>query len=227
MAAKDYYKILGVDEKASAGQIKAAYRRLALKYHPDRVSEADKKTAAEKFKEIAAAYYTLGDAKRRQEYDDYRNGADVFRSGHGSGDFASQSGFDFDDLMNHFRSMGGKTQRAGRDSSRYFFFNDLSDIFEGVSGSHRGPSDVYEEYGFADNEPAHKYDTDVHAKLSIPRHVALNGGNVKFKLKDGRIITLKIAKNTRNGQKLRLKGLGTRCPCCDHKGDFIVSVMLK
>ncbi len=225
MASKDYYSVLGVPENATADQIKAAYRRLALKYHPDRVSESNKKKAAEKFKDVAAAYYTLGDEKRRKEYDDYKNGADIFRSGHGSGDFASQSGFDFDDLMKHFRSAGaGRSKPGKRGSSRYFFFDDLSDLFEGMSGRQSGPSGVYEDYGYSGAGAAQKYNTDVHANLTIPKSVAINGGDVKFKLKDGRTITLKIAKNTRNGQKLRLKGLGAACPCCDHKGDFIVTV---
>lgn len=228
MAAKDYYAILGVDKRASSDQIKTAYRKLALKYHPDRVSEAEKSQAGERFKEIAAAYYALGDDKRRKEYDDYRKGADIFRSGHGSGDFASQSGFDFDDLMNYFHGAGGKPQaHKGGASSRYFFFNDLSDIFEGVGSASGGSSDMYGGYNFAGEEPAHKYDTDIHANLTIPRSVALNGGDVKFKLKDNRTITLKIVKNTKNGQKMKLKGLGKRCPCCDHNGDFIVAIALK
>ena len=82
-------------------------------------------------------------------------------------------------------------------------------------------------YNFVGEEPLHKHDTDIHANLTIPRNVALNGGDVKFKLKDNRTITLKIAKNTKNGQKMRLKGLGQRCPCCDHNGDFIVAITLQ
>jgi len=228
MAAKNYYATLGVDEKASSTQIKAAYRKLALKYHPDRVSEAEKSRAAETFKEIAAAYYALGDAKRRKEYDDYKKGADIFRSGHGSGDFASQSGFDFDDLMKYFHGAGTKAQAHKRGgSNRYFFFNDLSDVFEGVDSASGGSPDMYGDYSFAGGESAHKHDTDIQANLTIPGSVALNGGDVKFKLKDNRTITLKIAKNTKNGQKMRLKGLGKRCPCCDHNGDFIVAIALK
>jgi len=231
MATKNYYKILGVDEKATPSQMKSAYRKLALKYHPDRVPEAEKTQAAEKFKEIAAAYYTLGDVTRRKEYDDYKDGADVFRSGHGSGDFASQSGFDFDDLMKHFSGAGagagpGTRPRSRGGSSRYFSFNDLSDLFQGQNRPQGGSSDMYGDYDVAGEEPTHKYDTDVHANLTIPKNVALNGGDIKFKLKDSRTITLKIAKNTKNGQKMRLKGLGTICPCCDHKGDFIVAIRL-
>ncbi|MFH1428866.1 MAG: DnaJ domain-containing protein, partial [Candidatus Margulisiibacteriota bacterium] len=111
MDTKDYYAILGVNEKASLGEIKSAYRKLAFKYHPDKCPEEKKKECEEKFKEIAAAYYVLGDEKRRKEFDDYRKGAYSFRSGPGSGDFASQTGFDFEDLMKHFHDLGARGAR--------------------------------------------------------------------------------------------------------------------
>ncbi|MEA3436391.1 MAG: DnaJ domain-containing protein, partial [Thermodesulfobacteriota bacterium] len=125
---KDYYAIMGVSENASRDEIKAAYRKLAFKYHPDRSPEEKKKASEEKFKEIAAAYYVLGDEKRKKEYDDYRRGAYDFRSGPGAGDFASQSGFDFEDLMKHFHNMGTQRPRKRRTSNRYVFFDDFSDI---------------------------------------------------------------------------------------------------
>jgi DnaJ-class molecular chaperone len=64
---KDYYEILGVEKNATQEEIKKAYRNLALKYHPDR--NPDDKVAAEKFTEAAEAYDTLGDEKKRKEYD--------------------------------------------------------------------------------------------------------------------------------------------------------------
>jgi|GEM_PF-808830 len=69
MKKQDYYQILGVSPEASAEEIKKAYRTLALKYHPDRNSAPD---AAEKFKEITAAYGVLIDENKRREYDLYR-----------------------------------------------------------------------------------------------------------------------------------------------------------
>jgi len=225
MDTKDYYAILGVGERASSEQIKSAYRSLALKYHPDRCPEEKKKEGEEKFKEIAAAYYVLGDIKRRKEYDDYRKGAYAFRSGPGSGDFASQTGFDFEDLMKHFHNLGGRAgRRQQRGFDRYFFFDDLSDIFEGLSAAQNSYSGVYVDRESFNEDAVHRYETDVNADLSIPKNIALSGGEVKFRLQDGRTIMLKITPNTKNGQKLRLKGLGTRCPCCDHKGDLTVTV---
>ena len=213
MDTKNYYTILGVNEDASYEAIKTVYRKLALKYHPDKCPEEKKKECEEKFKEIAAAYYVLGDVKRRKEYDDYKKGTYAFRSGPGAGDFASQSGFDFNDLMNHFQTFGrtkGEYKTAG--NNRYFFFDDQQDLFEGMG-----------DYELYDNKALHKHETDIYAQLNLPRNVALAGGEVRFKLQDSRMITLKIYPNTKNGQKLRFKGLGKTCPCCDHKGDLTVT----
>ncbi len=69
MAKTDYYTVLGVSKTASADDIKAAYRKLALKYHPDR--NPGNKEAEEKFKEAAEAYEVLSDAQKRQQYDQF------------------------------------------------------------------------------------------------------------------------------------------------------------
>ncbi|CAG0993208.1 partial Chaperone protein DnaJ, partial [Methanosarcinales archaeon] len=67
MATKrDYYEILGVDKKASADDIKSAYRKLAMQYHPDKNKSPD---AEEKFKEISESYAVLSDQSKRQQYD--------------------------------------------------------------------------------------------------------------------------------------------------------------
>jgi curved DNA-binding protein len=218
---KDYYAIMGVAENASHEQIKTAYRKLAFKYHPDRCHDENKQVCEEKFKEISAAYYVLGDEKRKKEYDDYRKGQYAFRSGPEAGDFASQTGFDFEDLIKHFHSSAGQGSRQQKGSNRYFFFDDLADIFEGINS---GQSNAYNMYQFNDAANQEKYDTDIHAEINIPKNIAQRGGEVKLKLSDGRTINLKIVSNTKNGQKLRLKGMGNMCHTCDHKGDLIVSV---
>ena len=86
MATKrDYYTVLGVTKSASADEIKKAYRKLAMQYHPDRNS--NDKDAAEKFKEASEAYEVLSDEAKRQRYDQY--GHEGVKSSFGSG------GFDF------------------------------------------------------------------------------------------------------------------------------------
>ena len=101
MAKKDYYEILGVKKDAAADELKKQYRRLSLLYHPDRQagkSDAEKKAAEEKFKEISEAYAVLSDQDKRRKYDQF-----------GDADF--QSGFDFGgdgfDPMEFFRKMRG------------------------------------------------------------------------------------------------------------------------
>ena len=92
MAKRDYYEVLGVDKKASAADIKKAYRKIAIKYHPDRQgdkSDAEKKEAEEKFKEAAEAYAVLSDEQKRQQYDQFGfNGPNM---GGGFGGFGGSS----------------------------------------------------------------------------------------------------------------------------------------
>ncbi|MFH1416400.1 MAG: DnaJ domain-containing protein [Elusimicrobiota bacterium] len=227
MEDKDYYAVLGVKETAPQNEIKSAYRKLALKYHPDRCPPGKKKECEEKFKEIAAAYYVVGDPQKRKEYDDYRKGSYVFRSGPEAGDFASQEGFDFNDLMKHFRNAAGKGgHHHEKGFDRYVFFDDLGDIFGGMNSAHRGNAGAHSVFRF--NEPVknRRIDTDVNAVINITKDIAQHGGKVKFKLSDGRSINLKINRGTKNGQKMRLKGLGETCSTCDHKGDLIIKVKL-
>ena len=82
MDYKDYYKILGVDEKASAEDIKKAYRKLAMKYHPDR--NPDNKAAEEQFKEINEANEVLSDPQKRAKYDQLSNSYSSWQQAGGS-----------------------------------------------------------------------------------------------------------------------------------------------
>ncbi len=109
MAKRDYYEVLGVNKNASAEDIKRAYRRLALKYHPDR-NPANHKEAEEKFKEICEAYEVLSDPQKRGAYDQF---------GHAGlqGAFKGASGFDWSDFTH---------------------FSDLEDIFGNFGDIFRG-----------------------------------------------------------------------------------------
>ena len=108
MAKRDYYEVLGVDKKASAADIKKAYRKIAIKYHPDRQgdkSDAEKKEAEEKFKEAAEAYAVLSDEQKRQQYDQFGfNGPNM---GGGFGGFGGASGFSMDDIFDMFGDVFG------------------------------------------------------------------------------------------------------------------------
>src|SRR5690242_15274145 len=100
MTTKDYYDILGINKKSSEDEIKKAYRKLALKYHPDR-NPGDKE-AEVKMKEINQAYSVLSDKEKRQSYDRYGNEEPFFRQGNGGfGSFHASSSF-FEDILDSF-----------------------------------------------------------------------------------------------------------------------------
>jgi molecular chaperone DnaJ len=97
---KDYYNILGVDKTATQDEIKKAYRKLAIKYHPDK--NPGDKSAEEKFKEASEAYEVLGDEKKRADYDNPTSNFDFKTSG--GPDFG---GMNFDEILKHFGGFGG------------------------------------------------------------------------------------------------------------------------
>jgi molecular chaperone DnaJ len=131
---KDYYKILGVDKNASQDEIKKAYRKLAVKLHPDK-NPGDKK-AEEKFKEAAEAYEVLGDEKKRAEYDNPTSNFDFKMSG--GPDFG---GMNIDEILKHFGGfdfgfdMGSARQNRQviGSSIRITFKLTLKELFEGVT----------------------------------------------------------------------------------------------
>ncbi|XP_051974819.1 dnaJ homolog subfamily B member 9 [Xyrauchen texanus] len=115
VAEKDYYEILGVPKDASDRQIKKAFHKLAMSYHPDKNKSPD---AEAKFREIAEAYETLSDDKRRQEYDEMRS-SPYSREGtrEGGDHFHKHFNFNFDDLFTDFDIFGHNTHSH---SERHF-----------------------------------------------------------------------------------------------------------
>ena len=110
MSNKDYYKILGVEKSASDGEIKKKYRKLAMKYHPDK-TKGDK-ASEEKFKKISEAYAVLSDPEKRKEYDTY--GSAGFQQRYSQEDIFK--GFDFGDILKEFgfgNMGGGPSSRRG------------------------------------------------------------------------------------------------------------------
>ena len=124
---RDYYEVLGVDKKASADEIKSAYRKLALKWHPDRWvsgTDAEKKTAEENFKEAAEAYSILSDPDKRAKYDQFGFAAEQMGGGSGGFDFG---GMDINDFLRNI--FGG---------SFGFDFGGFGGGFSGFGGSDGG-----------------------------------------------------------------------------------------
>ena len=119
MAKRDYYDVLGVQKNSSPEQIKAAYRKLAVKHHPDK--NQGNKTSEDKFKEASEAYHVLSDQERKQNYDNFGHSAfengGAGRGGFGNFDFSSSFSDIFEDFFSDF-SDGGRRGR-GRKNSNY------------------------------------------------------------------------------------------------------------
>ena len=142
MADKDFYEILGVQKNASDDEIKKSYRKLAMKYHPDR--NKDDKESERKFKEVSAAYEILKDSEKRSAYDQY--GHDAFRQGgmgggQGFGDFTGG----FSDIFEEFfgGGFGGSSRQRGPQRGndlRYNMSVSLQEAFSGKKSQIKIPS---------------------------------------------------------------------------------------
>lgn len=146
---KDYYEILGVAKSAGIADIKKAYRSLALKYHPDRVPEAEKKQAEEKFKEISEAYGVLSDPQKKQTYDQFGHQGidqnytsdDIFRGADFSSVFGEQGLGDILSRMfgeQMFGGGGGREHSRGR-NIQYETEITLEEAYSGVKKEIRFP----------------------------------------------------------------------------------------
>ena len=189
------YETLGVSEKASADEIKKAYRRLARKYHPDINKDPG---AEDKFKEINAAYEILSDEKKRAQYD--RHGDAMF-GGQNFHDFASSSGMgNLDEILKNIFGGGFSASASG---------------FGGFS-SRGGFSGFRQTGGFGGFED--EEDMDSRAKVTIPFDVAVKGGEHSINF-NGENIKIKIPNGINDGEKLRIKGKGS-----GGRGDLILTV---
>lgn len=196
--AKDYYAVLGVPKDATPEAIKKAYRKLALKYHPDK-NPGDKK-AEEKFKEITEAYAVLSDSEKRKQYDQFGESGfhqrfsqeDIFR-GFDVGDIFREFGFGTDDIFGHLfgGSLGGRATFQGAGRSR---------VLKGQ---------------------------DFVLRLAIPFRQALLGGERRIDYRrDGRTehLQVRIPAGVETGQKLRVGGKGGASPTGGPPGDLFLEI---
>lgn len=198
---KDYYDILGVDEGASAKEIKKAYRDLARKYHPDR--NPDKPDAEDRFKEIQEAYSVLSDEEKRDQYDAQRR----------FGGFGGQQGFG----QNGGRGPGGGFDvRFEQGQGGGGGFGDIFNSFFGGGG--RG-GQTRSPFG---QQQRRTKGQDVETTLRISFDDALRGGKREVTLPDGETIRIDIPKGVRSGFKIRLRGLGEPGPRGE-RGDLYVT----
>ena len=135
MAKRDYYEVLGVNKNASPEELKSAYRKLAVKYHPDK--NPNNKNAEDKFKEASEAYGVLSDKSKKENYDNFGHAA-FENGGGGQGGFGGFSGADFSDIFeDFFGDFGGGRSSRNRSSNnrgsdlRYDLSISLEEAYEG------------------------------------------------------------------------------------------------
>jgi curved DNA-binding protein len=195
--AEDYYKLLGLEKGATAEDIKKAYRKLALKWHPDK--NPNNKAAEERFKKISEAYAVLSDPKKKEEYDTYGS-ADQFRQRYTQEDIFR--GFDLNDILRSFGfadpgGAGARTFRTSRGGGFSFTQGgSFSDIFEG------------ERQRFS---RVPQKGQDFEYNLSITLEDSVFGADKKLTLqKDANAeeINFKIPPGINSGKKLRLAAKG-------------------
>jgi len=203
MADTDYYKLLGVEKNASDAEIKKAYRKLAMKYHPDH-AKGDA-AAEEKFKKISEAYAVLSDAEKRKQYDTY-----------GSADFQQRfsqedifRNFDFGDIFREF-GIGGRGFSTGDGGFRFNFGG--GSPFGGRRGQQAAPkgSDLVYELPLTLQEVAAGAD-----KTISFQHQGRSEN-----------ISVKIPKGMTTGKKLRLAGKGEPSAYGGPAGDLYIKALV-
>jgi curved DNA-binding protein len=203
--AEDYYQILGIDKTADPEAIKKAYRKLALKFHPDR--NPNNPSAEAKFKKISEAYAVLSDSEKRKQYDNF--GSDQFSQKFSREDIFRD--FDMNQILRDlgFGGMGG----AGRRSSYTFRGSDpFGDLFNNRQ------QDYY--------QPPQKGE-DVHYNLNITLEESVFGADKKLSLKKDRQIdeiSVKIPAGISTGKKLRLAGKGNPGAQGGSDGDLYLNI---
>ena len=217
MDFKDYYKILGVEKKASQDEIKKAYRKLALKYHPD----TNQTTEAEaKFKDIQEAYEVLKDHDKRAKYDRLGSNWNKHRRSGGS----SQD-FDWSQWFNQQNK--GRSSRGGRTVND--FFNQgggISDFFEKIFGSTYGQQDGGGGFGsqFRQQQPVKGSDVETSVEISLEE--AYSGTNRVLTINNKEKLDIKFKPGIEHEQVLKLSSKGKAGKYGGPNGDLLVKVLI-
>ncbi len=195
--AKDYYQVLGIPKGTDSAGIKKAYRKLALKYHPDK--NPGDKAAEERFKEITEAYAVLSDPEKKKQYDQF--GEAGFHQRYSQEDIFR--GFDVGDL---FREFG-----LGSD-----------DIFSQLFGGARGRTTFH-----TGGRPRPVRGQDFSLQVSIPLRQAVVGGERHIAFSHAgksESLQVRIPAGVESGQKLRVAGKGGASPAGGPAGDLYLEI---
>jgi curved DNA-binding protein len=205
---KDYYKILGVERNASADEIKKAFRKLAIKYHPDK--NPGDKTAEEKFKEINEANEVLSDPEKRKKYDELGSNWKNYQQGGNKAE-------DFD--WSRWRTQNqGSRQGFGTHGGHEDMFNEggeFSDFFESIFG----------RSGFSQRSAGGRAakGEDYRTETTISLEEAYSGTSRRIELND-ETLDIKFKPGIQDKQVLRLKGKGGQGYNGGPRGDIYITV---
>ena len=206
----DYYSVLGVSKTASEAEIKSAFRKLALKHHPDR--NAGNKASESKFKEINEANEVLSDPQKRKLYDqlgeDYREGQNFTPPQGGGFEGARRGGF-------QYSGQGGEGQDFSQFEGFSDFFNSIFGGSEGFGGAAHGGfgnAGGFEQAGYP-QQTRSRLDLDAELELSLEDLIRGGRKDLSFSYRAGRKpetkqVCVNIPKGLRDGARLRLKGQG-------------------
>jgi len=217
MAKKDYYDILGVPKTATEAEIKKAYRKLAMQYHPDR--NQGNKASEKKFKEIGEAYETLSDAKKRKQYDTFGGEGPQFGGMGGQG----FGGAGFEDIFSSFGNGG----RAGGSRSGSTADFDFSDLF-GNMGAGFGGQDFG---GGTHHRSEPKKPTEEPPSLDVEQTVQIHlfdfllGTKVDVTTVYNKHLSLTVKPGTQPGTRFKIAGKGRSSD--GRTGDMYVKVEAK
>jgi curved DNA-binding protein len=203
MEFKDYYKILGVERKASADEIKKAYRKLAVKYHPDK--NPGNKEAEENFKKINEANEVLSDPEKRKKYDELGSNYNNYQQSGGRAE-----DFDWSKWGNQRNGGGYQTYTSGEG----FDGENFSDFFESIFG---GSS--FQQQGT--RKP--RKGSDYNAETDISLEEAYSGTNRRMDV-NGKVLQINIKPGVEEGQVLRLKDKGGPGANGGPRGDIYITL---
>lgn len=207
MDFKDYYKILGVSKTATVDEIKKAYRKLAIKYHPDK--NPNNKAAEERFKEISEANEVLSDPEKRKKFDELGENWKKHQQAGGS------RGFDW-----------SKYAEAGRQGRRQYTYGNGDDEFEGAGDF----SDFFESIfgggsGRRRSSQRSFKGQDYKAELQVSLEEAYTGTSREIEV-NGQTLRLKIKPGVSDGQVLRIKDKGAPGANGGPNGDLYLTIMI-
>jgi curved DNA-binding protein len=221
---KDYYAILGVSKNASAEEIKKTFRKLAVKYHPDR-NPGDKK-AEDKFKELSEAYEVLSDPDKRKKYDQF---GQYWRQAGQTGGWSPSGGvgvdfggFDFSQFANFedfINELLGRAASPGGTQSRTYTYRTTT------GGRPGGYSDFggFNDFG-GSGDRASAPETEASIRLTFSE--AFRGVQKRLSL-GNEVVDVRIPPGAKPGSRIRVRGKGQPSPYTQQRGDLYLKVELE